>query len=331
MTKATRKVTNFSFAKKGAHVALVDKAANGQTVLMMKSANASEEEINKALSKDVTVKMTIMEFLTRYLDLWWDDAEVVAGLMGYSAEDIDEGTEASDINSWVDYLNNKLSNIEINKSAEPQKFEQLIEKFDSFKSKYLVKGSTSSVEGSVKTTLEGENVVTKAEDGKPTNEEVQMTQEEIQEMINKAANDLADSRVEEITKAFEAKDAERSKELQVLKAAHETRTAQEYLTKASEYAQFLGEDADKEAIAKALRAVEGIEDAAPLMEVLKALKEVAAKDDLLEEVGKSATKEQPSDVDSQVIVVAKSLKESDPNLTQRQAEMKAYEQIVSQS
>lgn len=331
MTKAKRIIKGFDFTGKDAHVALVDEAANGQTVLVMKSLTASEEEVTKALSKDVSVKMTIMEFLTRYLNLWWDDAEIVAGLMGYSAEDIDEGTEASDINSWVDYLNNKLSNIEINKSAEPQKFEQLIEKFDSFKSKYLVKDSTSSVDGSVKTTLEGEDVVTKAEDGKPTNEEVQMTQEEIQEMISKAAGDLAKEQVAEIEKAYEAKAEATNKELQILKAAHETRTAQEYLTKASEYAQFLGEDADKEAIAKALRTVEGIEDAAPLLQVLKALKDVAAKDDLLEEVGKSATKEQPSDIDSQVIAIAKSLKEVDPSLTQRQAEMKAYEQIVTQA
>lgn len=326
MTKAKRVIKGFDFTGKDAHVALVDEAANGQTVLVMKSLTASEEEITKALSKDVTVKMTIMEFLTRHLDMWWDDAEIVAGLLGYSAEDLVGGFETS-ANDIVEYVQEKIDSVQVNKSVDSDKINQFVEKFASYKDKYLVKGSTSSVDGSVKTTLEGENVVTKAEDGKPTNEEVQMTQEEIQEMISKAAGDLAKEQVAEIEKAYEAKAEATNKELQILKAAHETRTAQEYLTKASEYAQFLGEDADKEAIAKALRAVEGIEEAAPLLQVLKALKDVAAKDDLLEEVGKSATKEQPTDQEAKIEVLQKSLMEADPSLKEFEAYVQAADKL----
>ncbi len=180
---------------------------------------------------------------------------------------------------------------------------------------------TSSVESG------DEDVVTKAEDDKPTNEEVNMTQEEIQEMINKAAGDLAKEQVAEIEKAYEAKIEATDKELQVLKAAHETRTEQEYLNKAADYAQFLGEDADKAAIAKALRAVEGLEEAAPLMDVLKALKDVAAKDDLLEEVGKSATEAQPTDFEAKVEVLQKSLMEADPKLKEFEAYVQAADQL----
>lgn len=327
MTKAKRKINEFNFDTEGAHVALVDKAANGQSVLVMKSLKASEEEIKKALSKDVTVKMTIMEFLTRHLDMWWDDAEIVAGLLGYTADDLVGGFEDS-ASSIVDYVQANIDSVQINKSANKEQvetFNKFLEKFASFEDKYLEKNLTSSVES------EDEDVVTKAEDDKPTNEEVEMTQDEIQEMINKAAGDLAKEQVQAVEKAYEAKVEATNKELQVLKAAHETRTAQEYLTKAAEYTQYLGEDADKEAIAKALRAVEGLEEAAPLLDVLKALKDVASKDDLLEEVGKSATEDQPSDTESKIVALQKSFMEADKTLSKPAAYVKAADQILAES
>jgi hypothetical protein len=335
MTKATRTVKSFNFDFEGAHVALVDKAANGQSVLVMKSLTASEAEIKKALSKDVTVKMDIMEFLTRYINLGYGDAEVVAGLLGYTAEDIDKPPENS-ASSWVEHIQREIDSVQINKSEHTEK---LNEKLEAFAAKYLEKNLLSSVEGG-NATLEDEDVVTKAEDDKSTKQEVgkqmpdkneELTQKSVEAMVQKAAADLAKEQVEAIEKSYAAKAEESNKELQVLKAAHETRTHQEYVAKASEYVSLLGEDADVEGIAKALRAVEGLEEAAPLMDVLKALKKAAGQDDLLVEVGKSATEEQPSDIDSQAIAVAKSLRESDPSLTQRQAEMKAYEQLVSQA
>lgn len=334
MSKAKKRLSKFNFEDDGAAVALVGSfqggPANGVTTLITKSTkDVTDEEIRKALSKDVTVKMNIIEFLTRYLDVYWGDAEVIAGLLGYSAEDIAEGEEyiAGD---WADHIENKLSNIQINKSAESKEtLDKFVETFKSFKAKYLEKNLTSSVES------EGGDVVNKTED-EPTNKEVvtkmteEVTQDSLEEMIKKAASDLAKEQIANIEKAYEEKAAETAKELQVLKAAHETRTHQEYLKKAEEYAQFLGEDADKEAIAKALRSIEGFEEAAPVMQILKSLKDLASKDDLLTEVGKSATKEQPSDLDSQAIAIAKSLRESDPSLSERQAEMKAYEQLYAQ-
>lgn len=180
---------------------------------------------------------------------------------------------------------------------------------------------TSSVES------EGEDVVTKAEDVKQTKEEVEMTQEEIQEMIAKAAGDLAKEQVEAIEKAYAEKAEKAEKELNVLKAAHDARVHQEYLVKAAELAAFVGEDADKEAIAKALRAVEAIEEAAPLLQVLKALKDTASKDELFEEVGKSATEEQPSDFESKVEVLTKSLMEKNPSLKEFEAYIQAADEL----
>lgn len=339
MTKAVRKITKFNFDTEGAHVALVDQAANGQSVLVMKSAYASDEEIQKALSKDVTVKMTIWEFLTRYLRIDWDAAEVIGGLLGYSAEDMDAPYAESETSpmTWVERIQERIDSVQISKSVES---DTLTEKLAAFSDKHLSKNLSSSVDGGESVTLEDGDVVTKAEDDTSTNPEVvkqmsekneELTQKSIEEMVQKAAEELAAERVAQVEKAYADKAEESAKELQVLKAAHETRVHQEYVAKAGEYAALLGEEADVEAIAKALRVVEGLEEAAPLMAVLKSLKDAAGKEDLLVEVGKSATEEQPSDIDSQAIAVAKSLREADPSLSQRQAEMKAYEQLFAQA
>lgn len=328
MTKAVRRIKKFDFTGEGAHVALVDKAANGQSVLIMKSAHASDEEISKALSRDVTVQMTIWEFLTRYLRVDWDAAEVIAGILGYSAEDIDN-PYSDEPKTWVERIQERIDAVTIHKSVAS---EQFLEKFEQFVSKHLNPDLSSSVasEG-------GDIEVTKAED-ESTNNEVdpqmseknEITQKSIEEMVAKAAQELAKEQVAALEKAYAAKAEEATRELQVLKAAHEARVHQEYLTKAAGYSAFLGEDADNEAVAKALRAVEALEEAAPLLDVLKSLKSIAEKGDLLVEVGKSATEEQPSDTDSKALAIAKSLREADPSLTQRQAEMKAYEQLYAQ-
>jgi len=327
--KATRKIKSFNFEGEGAHVALVDKSANNQSVLVMKSAKASEEEIQKALSKDVTVKMTIMQFLTRYLDIWFDDAEVVAGLLGYTAEELTGDFEYT-ANDLVDYIQDNIDSVQINKSADQEVMNKLTKSFADFQSKYLQKNSQSSVTSQDEDVAPTEDKTINKEDSNHMSvENTEMTQKSLEEMIQKAAKELAQEQVEALEKAYAEKAEETSKELQVLKAAHEARTAQEYLTKAAEYAQYLGEDADKEAIAKALRAVEGVEDAAPVLEVLKALKEMVSKEDILEEVGKSATDDQPSDFESKVEAVQKSL--VDEGMSKAAAYVKAYDTVSAES
>ena len=52
MDKPTRKITNFNFESEGAHVALVSRAANKKTVLVMKALDQEEPQPN--LSSSVT-------------------------------------------------------------------------------------------------------------------------------------------------------------------------------------------------------------------------------------------------------------------------------------
>jgi hypothetical protein len=92
MTVATRRLTDFDFSKEGCHVSLVDKAANGETVLVMKSL----EEINKA---EVQVKMDIVNFLTTFFHMWTDEAATLAVLLGFEQDWFDENYTFEEFNS----------------------------------------------------------------------------------------------------------------------------------------------------------------------------------------------------------------------------------------
>src|SRR5690606_11566493 len=135
MNKAKRRITNFNFESEGAHVALVDKAANLQEVLVMKSLKASEEEIQKAVS--VNLKLSLMEFLTRYVGIWYEDAQMIAGMLGYSYEDL---YDEDDMKTYEDMVKENMDKVTIEKSESSQRF------VDAF-NEYLTKTSSSVEDG----------------------------------------------------------------------------------------------------------------------------------------------------------------------------------------
>ncbi len=127
--KATRKLSNFNFDYEGAAVALVSKdqggAANGRTVLLYKSTNKiSEEELTKA--SQVTVTMSITEYLRKFFGLWSEDAEVLAKVFGYDTEDDSEEVDTVD---WHDkYIQEKVDAVTIMKSLVIDKSQEEINK-----------------------------------------------------------------------------------------------------------------------------------------------------------------------------------------------------------
>jgi len=176
--------------------------------------------------------------------------------------------------------------------------------------------------------------VVKAEDEKLTNkgiesmskEKKEMSAEELQTMINKAAEDIVKERLETLEKQYADKDAERNKELEVLKAAEEARTSQVYLTKAEKVSKYLGEETDKEALAKSLRKAEMDEELAPLMKAFGELQDTVSKEELLVEKGVSATSDQPNTEEAKIEELAKSYQKEE-GLSAQKAYMKAYEEV----
>lgn len=124
MTEQARKrLSNFNFESVGSHVALVGKhqggPANGVTTLLTKATNAiTEEQVDKATM--VQVEMNIVDFLTTFFDLWYEDAVVLAKIMGLDTEpEVEEDT----VDWWEKYINEKVSAVTLMKSLVMDKSE----------------------------------------------------------------------------------------------------------------------------------------------------------------------------------------------------------------
>ena len=124
-TKAVRKLKNLQFNAPHHNVSLVGaevgSGANQTKVLLVKQALKQETiEVKKALEQ-ITVKISMEEFLRKFFGLWSDDAEVLTKLLGFEteyeaykkAEEENGGTTAWDYGKW---LEEKVSKFEIMKS-----------------------------------------------------------------------------------------------------------------------------------------------------------------------------------------------------------------------
>lgn len=135
--KAKRRLFNFDFSKDGARVDLVGIADGGAAssfeVLLTKGTNhlpdvqvTKEEvvEVQKALEQ-ITVKLSMEEFLRRFFDMWSSDAEVLTKLLGFETEHEAymkerESREESDEYDWAEehekWITERMSQFSIMKS-----------------------------------------------------------------------------------------------------------------------------------------------------------------------------------------------------------------------
>lgn len=94
MSEVKRRLTNIDFSKEGAHVALVDKAANGHDVLIMKAVE--DEEINKA---EVQITLDVINFLTTFFNMWSWEAATLAEIFGVETDYFDDEFRFEEFNS----------------------------------------------------------------------------------------------------------------------------------------------------------------------------------------------------------------------------------------
>lgn len=132
MPKAKRVIKEFNFEEEGASVHLVSKkqggAANGFTTLIKKS-NATSQlpdvdvevenvDIQKKLEQ-IQVTLSMEEFLRKFFDMWYDDAELLTAMLGFETEHeayMKSLEEDSEPMTHADYIASKLSSFEIMKS-----------------------------------------------------------------------------------------------------------------------------------------------------------------------------------------------------------------------
>lgn len=110
--KAKRKLTDINFENEGSHLALVHKdqggAASGYSTLIMKATDKySPEFIQKATQVQVT--LTFEEFLRKFFNMWYDEAEILATMLGMEDDDEEDG--------YQDYVERQVASFQILKSA----------------------------------------------------------------------------------------------------------------------------------------------------------------------------------------------------------------------
>lgn len=123
--KAKRILKDFDFSKDNHCISLVGTdlggAANGFEVIAMKALNQPEEtiELSKALEQ-ITVTLSMEEFLRKFFGMWSDDAETLTKLMGFETEyeSYKREQESNGEESWdySKYLEEKVSQFKILKS-----------------------------------------------------------------------------------------------------------------------------------------------------------------------------------------------------------------------
>lgn len=116
--KAKRKLSDISFEKEGAHVALTSKQQGGPAnthdyALVLKSNKFSEEFVQKM--QQVRVTMELPDFLRKFFGMYGDDCEILARMMGYEKPESEDYSEPME--SYEDYIQSKMEAFEILKSA----------------------------------------------------------------------------------------------------------------------------------------------------------------------------------------------------------------------
>ena len=285
--KAKRRLSDISFSHEGAHLALCSKsqgaANNWNKALVMKGHNFSPEFVQKMQSVQVT--MPLPEFLQKFFGLWYEDAEILARLMGYVPEEKDDW-------DYDDYIEERLSAFTILKSLHEAKnlpdalsklteqdyldvltdqaeIEKVLKEFDSKKS-----DTSTKVEKQVEASA---SKVTKKNKGK------QMTQET--EMVEKSA-------LTAIEKALEDQKIALEKALAQVKQYEDEKKEAIVKSKTEAVKAVVKDEKQAAVVVKAALALEDQADFDALVEVFKSMNAVIEKSALFVEQGVSAEAEE---------------------------------------
>ena len=311
--KAKRKLSELTFEHENAHVALVSKeqghGANGHHyALVMKSSGFSQESVQKM--QQIQVTMDLPDFLQKFFSLYYDDAEVLARLMGYVPEEVED----DDIYGSEAYYAERLESFTIMKSlneAEDKlkalsllneteylallndqvKVEKAFAALDANKSDTaaLVVGSDNSTNASVEKSVEPSgSKVTKSKKENMTLKTKQGDEPTV-EMVEK-------STLDSIQKALNDKDVELQKALADVAAFKEAQQEQIIKSKTAQITAVVTDANLQAVIVKAALALELEDDftafvgaLSSMQKTLKDTKDFVEKSTLFEEVGASTS------------------------------------------
>lgn len=219
--KAKRRLTDIKFDHEGGHVALVSKhqggAASGYTTLIFKATNDVPNDIVEKATK-VSVTMDFGDFLVKFFNMYYDDAEVLAKLLGFEKEE-----QPSDMYDYQgahrEYINERVAAISIMKSVYSKQDVKKALSGLSYKDSLAVLEAQELLEKAMSSVnSEGDNVsVKKAGMDSPSKTHTEEIMEK--EMIQKALHEELVTKA--VTEAVEVVKAEMATQAEILKAAQE--------------------------------------------------------------------------------------------------------------
>lgn len=286
--KAKRKLKGFDFAKEGAAVALVGPSvggpANGIPTLIAKANNFSPEFIQKMQQIQVTYELP--EFLRKVFGMYYEDAEVLAKMLGY-VEPEDEETE--DYDDWYEnYIEEKLSAFTIIKSLHeaknlPEALAQLTEQdyLDVLNDQVLIEKALKefdSKKSDTSTKVENTKVEASASRVNKSKKEKQMA---TPEMVEKA-------KFVEVQKQLEDQKVELAKALEQLNKIEQEKKEAIVKSKTEAVKAVVKDEKQAAVVVKAALALEDQADFDALVAVFKSMNDLLEKSGLFQEQGVSA-------------------------------------------
>ena len=285
--KAKRKLKGFDFAKEGAAVALVGPSvggpANGIPTLIAKANNFSPEFIQKMQQIQVTYELP--EFLRKVFGMYYEDAEVLAKMLGY-VEPEDEETE--DYDDWYEnYIEEKLSAFTIIKSLHeaknlPEALAQLTEQdyLDVLNDQVLIEKALKEFDAKSNASANSVEKQVEASASKVTKnkKEKQMA---TPEMVEKA-------KFVEVQKQLEDQKVELEKALAQVKQYEDEKKEAIVKSKTDAVKAVVKDEKQAAVVVKAALALEDQADFDALVAVFKSMNDLLEKSGLFQEQGVSA-------------------------------------------
>ena len=294
MIKPKRKLKNIDFSEDTSHIALVSKhqggpASGANYSLVLKNVNnPSPEFIQKMQQIQVTYELP--DFLRKVMGLYYEDAELLARMMGY----VEPEKEEEDYDDWYEnYIEEKLQSFTIIKSLHeaknlPEALSKLTEQdyLDVLQDQVLI-------EKALKTELDKEEKSPKADTSTKVEKQVeasaskvtkknkgkQMTQET--EMVEKSKLTAVESALEDQKIALE-------KALAQVKQYEDEKKEAIVKSKTEAVKAVVKDEKQAAVVVKAALALEDQADFDALVEVFKSMNAVIEKSGLFQEQGVSA-------------------------------------------
>lgn len=315
-TKKKRILKDINFDSETSHIALVGPAvggpANGQDfALIMKSLNFSKETIEKM--QQVRVTLELPDFLRKFFGMYYEDAEVLARVLGYEPPEPDLNYDGD----WYQkYIDDRVSSIEIMKqfkdknqteilsSVKENDYLAILEIQQEFEKgldivKEVVKESKADDESEKDTSIVKEVGNKKEVSTSNNNQELENSMTEKVEMVEKSVLVTLEKALEETkTELQKAKDTIAKFEQKEKELIRKSRM--------DKLVAAVKDKAKAETLFKAVGLVESDED---FETVVKSLAEMTAsvdKSDLMKEQGASGESQEPKKQES---LVSKAIKE----------------------